>query len=111
MNMKYWLTAADSLEGVMFVWQVKTSTGECPDEKDVQIIDLQTQILNLQAERDSLISKVSDLELQLGHDGPPADEQEEQVDCVGLTDAAVKKRLMRLVGKPGTFGCIVTLCL
>lgn len=94
-------------------WQEKplapaTGTGECPDEKDARIIDLQSQLVNLQAERDQLLDQVSDLRSKLGNGDNVQDEQKDEGgESFDLTDAAVKKRLMRMVGKPGIFGSIL----
>lgn len=70
-------------------------SGDCPDEKDKTITDLKTQVLNLQAENDTLLSQVNDLTDQVSKLSiTPEDPQPEAV-----SDEALRKRLMRICSR------------
>ena len=70
-------------------------SGDCPDDKDLQILDLHVQVRNLQAENLTLQEQVDKLTLQMEDLSIASPEKEETM----VSDEAVRKRLMRICGK------------
>lgn len=95
----------------LFITPVKedlsAGSGGCPDEKDVTINGLQTQILNLEAENTTLLEKVDELTSQLQQlKVSPSDPGNDGDLAGGLSDDAVRKGLMRICSRKqgGTLG-------
>ncbi len=73
-------------------------SGHCPDEKDLKITALETQLVNLQVENDTLMGKVNELTEQVGRlTLEPSLEEQEPAGTV--SDEALRKRLMRICSR------------
>ena len=79
-------------------------SGDCPEEKDMEIQGLRTQIVNLQAENETLQGKVDELTYNLQQlnlqSSPGDDDNDEQNDGDDdVSEGAVRKRLFRMCKK------------
>lgn len=77
-------------------------SGDCPEEKDMEIEGLRTQIVNLQAENETLQGKVDELTYnlqQLTVQNAPGDDDDPPDADDDVSDGAVRKRLFRMCKK------------